>query len=59
MRNDVVVEAYVRASDGFLAPLRGAVVIIARFPGVALVSLAYPRLFSQHASGVQGTIASN
>ena len=42
MRNDVVVEAYVRASDGFLAPLRGAVVIIARFPGVALVSLAYP-----------------
>ena len=26
-----------------------------RFPGVALVSLAYPRLFSQHASGVQDT----
>jgi len=24
-----------------------------RFPGVALVPLAYPWLFSQHASGVQ------
>jgi len=53
LRNDVVVEAYVRASDGFLAPLRGAVVIMPRFPGVALVSLAYPWLFFQHASGVR------
>ena len=42
-----------RASDRFLAPLQGAVVIMPRFPGVALVSLAYPWLFSQHASGVQ------
>ena len=42
-----------RASDGFLAPLQGAVVITPGFPGVALVSLAYPWLFSQHASGVQ------
>ena len=42
-----------RASDGFLAPLQGAVVIMPRFPGVALVSLADLWLFSQHASGVQ------
>ena len=42
-----------RASDRFLAPLQGAVVTMPRFPGVALVPLAYPWLFSQHASGVQ------
>ena len=42
-----------RAPDGFLAPLQGAVVIMPRFPGVALVSLAYPWLPSLHASGVR------
>ena len=42
-----------RASDRFLAPLQGAVVIVLRFPGVALVPLAYPWLFSLHASGVR------